>query len=493
MLSNLLEDPEFKGQKIESLLLLVDNPTHKQPITEKYSKDFGNIVNHIPAGVFMPSTTAELQVFMRLAKKHQVKITCRGTGGSTCGFSQCQNGIIIDLSNLDSTLKITTNKDGQSFITVPAHVTWLDAFQESLKHDLTILVPIDYLNLSAGGTLSMGGVGGGTHRYGSLADNVVNFTIVTMNGENHFCTSDQNSELFNAALCGLGQFGIITEATLPLVKAKKLVKQYLLRYESLSQFLTDQMKMYDIKYFDHLKGFIDQENGKWRYTIEVAKFFDAETESDECEQHLKNLDLSYSKKDPFKRDPRSPEDPSQFNRKYWDFVTDVDFFINAVLKPCGNLNEPHPLYNVLIPADKVAEHLELALESPYLIGNPPFIVYPMDPQKLTRPFFRKPENTDTIFLVGIFYNLTPIKNPAFSSKEVVSYNSELFKDALRLGGKRYPASAQYFSMQDWQEHFGNESDNFYALREKYNPGGLLASGVMTTVNADSNPHINDDR
>ena len=53
--------------------------------------------------------------------------------------------------------------------------------------------------------------------------NVTELEVVTGKGETLVCSESQNSELFFATLGGLGQFGIITRARLPVQQAPDMV------------------------------------------------------------------------------------------------------------------------------------------------------------------------------------------------------------------------------------------------------------------------------
>ena len=61
--------------------------------------------------------------------------------------------------------------------------------QTTLPRGLTPPVLTDYLNLSVGGTLAVGGVGATTPRYGLQSDNVLEIDVVTGRGEVLTCSA----------------------------------------------------------------------------------------------------------------------------------------------------------------------------------------------------------------------------------------------------------------------------------------------------------------
>ena len=70
----------------------------------------------------------------------------------------------------------------------------------------------NYLGLSVGGTLAVGGIGGSTSRYGMQTDNVLELDAVTGDGHELTCSAESNPHAFDAVRAGLGQCGIITRA-----------------------------------------------------------------------------------------------------------------------------------------------------------------------------------------------------------------------------------------------------------------------------------------
>lgn len=68
-------------------------------------------------------------------------------------------------------------------------------------------------------------------KHRTQVDNVIELEVVTGDGRLLRCSADANSALFDAVRGGLGQFGVITEARIPLRKALPNVRTYTLTYE----------------------------------------------------------------------------------------------------------------------------------------------------------------------------------------------------------------------------------------------------------------------
>ena len=72
--------------------------------------------------------------------------------------------------------------------------------------------------LSVGGTISTGGFGVTSYNQGLQVDNVQELDVVTGDGQLVTCSEERNSDLFNAALGGLGQYGIIVKVVMRSVR-----------------------------------------------------------------------------------------------------------------------------------------------------------------------------------------------------------------------------------------------------------------------------------
>jgi FAD/FMN-containing dehydrogenase len=112
----------------------------------------------------------------------------------------------------------------------------------------------DYLDLSVGGTLIVGGVGSGISRFGALSDNVLDLQVVTGRGERLVASPDRNPGLFDAVRAGLGQVAVVTRATLRLVPAPRQVRRFLLVYPDLATMLADERLLAHEHRFERVQG-----------------------------------------------------------------------------------------------------------------------------------------------------------------------------------------------------------------------------------------------
>jgi cytokinin dehydrogenase len=126
----------------------------------------------------------------------------------------------------------------------------------------------DYLDLSVGGTLVVGGVGSAISRFGVLTDNVLELQVVTGRGERLTCSPTSNPRQFDAIRAGLGQVAVVTRATLRLVPAPRQVRRFLLSYPDLATMLGDQRLLASQRRFEGIQGAVlAAPTGGWMFHI----------------------------------------------------------------------------------------------------------------------------------------------------------------------------------------------------------------------------------
>ena len=130
---------------------------------------------------------------VRRANRHGHKVAPQGQRHSVYGRAQTDGGIVIDMSQRRSIHSV-----GADRVTVDAGATWRDVLAATLPQRLTPPVLANYLDLSVGGTLVIGGVGDTTTRYGMQSDNVLELEVVTGEGRRVRCSPRRNADLFDA-------------------------------------------------------------------------------------------------------------------------------------------------------------------------------------------------------------------------------------------------------------------------------------------------------
>ncbi|EWM19346.1 FAD-binding protein, partial [Kutzneria sp. 744] len=224
----------------------------------RVSTDFGGMIRRRPDAVLVPRTAADIAEVIRGGGP----VTARGRGHSTHGQSLVDSGVLVDMTGLGAVHRVEPGH-----VVVDGGASWRTVLGATLPHGLTPPVLTDFLDLSVGGTLSLGGIGGTSHRHGSQADNVLELEVVT--GTGAVVTCRPGSDLFRAVLGGLGQCGIITRATIKLIPAPSTVLHRKVRYPDTASLNAAQRDLVLGGQCDYVEGFIVQDGG-WSHVLETV-------------------------------------------------------------------------------------------------------------------------------------------------------------------------------------------------------------------------------
>ena len=433
--------PNLDGQ------LIVD-PTSLAAVAD----DFGNIIRRTPLAVLQPGSRQDIIKIIHYANRVGVTVAMRGQGHSVFGQAQVDAGIIID-SSLNTIHCLNSTE-----VVVDAGVTLFDLLTATCDRGLTLPVLTDYLGLSVGGLSQVGGIGGHTQHFGSFADTVLALEAIAGNGQQIVCSSTQNTDLFNSLLGGLGQFGVVTQVTLPLIPAPTNARAYHLTYTCLEQYLADQEQILKDERFSFLKGqVIPNPSGRWTYLLEGAKYYTP---------------------------PETPSDKALLNGLSFDGGIDVFEFsyfdwqnrlapVVAELQENGVWEYPHPWLNLFLPSSQVKAYVSSVLQTLTVSEvKDPILLYPFRRSKLTRPFIKTP-NEEIIYLFAILRTTEPNLEAV---NALLAKNRFWFERARDIGGKSYPVNALPFSREDWIEHFDESWETFIQLKAELDPQKLLTPG-----------------
>ena len=416
--------------------------------------DFGHIIRRTPLAVLQPDSTQDIAQIIGYANQIGVTVAMRGQGHSPYGQAQVDAGIVID-SRFFNTIHHLSSKE----VVVDAGVTLFDLLTATCDRGLTLPVLTDYLGLSVGGLSQVGGIGGHTQHFGSFADTVLALEAIAGNGQQIVCSSTRNTDLFNSLLGGLGQFGVVTQVTLPLIPAPTNARAYHLTYTGLEQYLADQERVLKDGRFNFLKGqVVPHPSGSgWTYLLEGAKYYTPlETPSDEALLRGLNFDGGI--------------DILEFS--YFDWQNRLAIAVSE-LQESGIWEYPHPWLNLFLPASQVKSYVCSVLQT--LTASEvkdPILLYPLRRSKLTRPFIKTPKE-ETVYLFSILQTAKPDLETV---NTLLAKNRYWFERARDLGGKSYPVNALSFSREDWIRHFNESWETFVHTKASLDPQQLLTPG-----------------
>ncbi|XP_035827092.1 L-gulonolactone oxidase isoform X2 [Aplysia californica] len=152
------------------------------------------------------------------AREKGKKVKVVGFGHSPSDIA-CTTDFMISLKRYNKVLKVDEEK---SQVSVQAGCLIKDLNHNVLPaHNLAFSVQGTVDDLSAAGVISTGTHGTGTN-FGIVSSYVVDLTLMKASGEIITISKEENSELFNAAVLGLGSLGVILSVTFQCEKAYRL-------------------------------------------------------------------------------------------------------------------------------------------------------------------------------------------------------------------------------------------------------------------------------
>ena len=428
-----------------------------QATRERAADDFGHLVHTEPEAVLLPGSTDDVAATIRWAAKRGRTFAAQGQRHSVWGRSGARNGIVAAMSTRHSVGRAVSDR-----IVVGAGTTWREVLAATLPRGQTPPVLTDYLDLSVGGTLVVGGVGGTTSRYGVQSDNVISMDVVTGTGEGITCSAQSNSDLFDAVRAGLGQVGVITEATLELVAAPEQVRRFVLFYPDLAGMLTDARLLSADAGFDAVQGAIlAAPTGGLSFQLDVATFFTGNPPDDE-------LLLAGLSDDPARRNPSTIA--------YVDYLERLAG-LEAALRANGQWFHPHPWITTFIGDSHVESVVddELGSLDPAMdLGRfGQIVLSPIRTGAITSPLLRTPSE-------GLCFAFNFVRVPTTADLDdahrLVESNRAVYERVRSAGGTLYPVSAFPMSNEDWRRHFGSAFHRLDEAEKKFDPDHVLTPG-----------------
>ncbi|MET8874544.1 FAD-binding protein [Nocardia sp. NPDC004604] len=142
-------------------------------------------------------------------------MTLRGAGHSCDGQTVTDGELLVTYAPDTAAAQIRELGDG--LVEVPAGISWYGLERYLNRRGRAVPVLTDYLHASVGGTLSVGGIGINSVRYGMQVDHVERIQLIDGTGTSRWCSRTDHPELFRFALGGLGTVGLIERAVLRTV------------------------------------------------------------------------------------------------------------------------------------------------------------------------------------------------------------------------------------------------------------------------------------
>jgi len=363
--------------------------------------DFGHVVHRLPMAVARPRNQADVVAAIRTG----IPVVARGCGHATGGQAQVADGIVLDMTDLTAVHDVTEDR-----IVVDAGRTWRDVVAAAPGRTPPVLT--DYLGVTVGGTLSAGGIGGTSHRYGVQTDNVLALDVVTGDGRVVTCSPVADVDVFHAVLAGYGRAGIITRATLRLVPAPTMVRRHLIRYSTAEARAADQRRLIADGRFAHVQGQIIAGDDGWLHLLEAGAYDPPDEPTDLPPAEI--TELTYA--------------------EFADRLADGEAF----LRQTGEWLHPHPWWNAFLPDSTVDDFMARLTHhlTPAALGASGLVLtYPIHTAPLHTPRFRVPAEP-VVWLVALLRTAPP-DDPTELAK-LLADNDYWYDQAIAAGGTVYP-------------------------------------------------------
>jgi glycolate oxidase len=200
-----------------------------------YETDALTAYRRIPLAVVLPTTTEEVSSLLSYCNENGVKVVARGAGTSLAGGAIPQeDAVVIGLSKMNQVLSV--NYANRSAC-VQAGITNLAVSQAVGPAGFFYAPdPSSQLACSIGGNIGMNSGGAHCLKYGVTTNNLlgvklvlIDGTVIELGGEH----LDSSGYDLLGLVCGSeGQLGIVTEATVRIIRAAEGARPALLGFDS---------------------------------------------------------------------------------------------------------------------------------------------------------------------------------------------------------------------------------------------------------------------
>ncbi|KAJ1282154.1 hypothetical protein BS78_03G028800 [Paspalum vaginatum] len=483
------------------------------------STDFGTNVSAPaarPAAVFYPSTPADIAALLRASSERAspFPVSARGRGHSTRGQATAPGGVVVDMASLGSSPgapeRLNVSVDWR-YIDAGGEQLWVDVLHAALAHGLTPRSWTDYLHLTVGGTLSNAGISGQAFRHGPQISNVLELDVITGTGEMVTCSKAKDADLFDAVLGGLGQFGIITRARIPLVPAPARARWVRLLYTDAAALTRDQERLIIVDerggalggLMDYVEGSVltDFQGliGSWR-SQPPSSFFSAADAARVTELAKKAGGVLYCLEGAVYYGGASDTSAADVDKSVevlvrelghargFAFVQDVSYveFLDRVragelrLRDAGLWHVPHPWLNLFLPRSRILDFAAGVFHGVLRRGGGggggPVLVYPMNRGRwdgaMSAVF---PGEEEVFYTVGI------LRSAVAGGEELRRMEEQNAEVARFCKGAGIPCTQylpHYATQAEWAAtHFGpGRWDAFAQRKRKYDPSAILSRG-----------------
>jgi cytokinin dehydrogenase len=457
------QSPRARASPLDDFPALTGELLSDDTARQAAAVDNGGHVRRSPLAVLKPKSVDDVVKTIAHANKRGLNVAMRGQSHCQYGQAQVENGIVIDSSSLNA-VRLLENGTAD----VQPGALWGEVAKVTLAKDLTPPVMPDAMMLSVGGTLSVGGIGETSYRYGAQVDHVLELDVVTGAGEFVTCTPTRNGELFHMTLAGMGQCGIIVRARLRLMTAPKFIVTDTLLYDAVEPFLTDQTHLTTMadpnrlpggRELGPLNGRVTRgQDGRPQFTVLAG--FDAADANEGRQRFIWTVPLHFK------------SIGATETKTYWEYLDRRTASVVA--------GRARPVVNATLVAtlahDPMRDFLDHVLSTPAAsVGIWFFEVGIRIPAR-----HRQPLQKTAAGPVAFEFRMqrrAPAGDAA-ALDAMLAANRALVERVQAADGKIYPPYCPILSKDQWQMHYGAETwQRFAAAKRRFDPSSVLTPGA----------------
>jgi FAD/FMN-containing dehydrogenase len=158
-----------------------------------------------PALIAQCAGADDVALAIGFGRDHGLLIAVRGGGHNGAGLGTCDDGVVIDLTQL----KDVTVDPAARTVRVGGGCTWGEVDKATNEHGLA--TPSGIISTTGVGGLTLGGgIGHLTRKCGLTIDNLLEAELVLASGERVRASADEHPDLYWAIRGGGGNFGVVT-------------------------------------------------------------------------------------------------------------------------------------------------------------------------------------------------------------------------------------------------------------------------------------------
>ncbi|GAA2102116.1 FAD-binding oxidoreductase [Actinomadura alba] len=441
------------------------------------TSDFGGLAQSHPGAIVTVRSEEELGSVLEFARTRDVAVGMQGRGHS-CGGQSLVDSAGILLHNRIKEDPVLLSDDE---VELTSGLQWQEVEADLAQWGRSVPVTTDVLQLSVGGTLSVGGYGTDSVQLGGQIDHVTALKIITADGATHWCSPSSNPQLFRMALAGTGRVGYIVRVRMRTSAIHVQLRRATYHYDSL------------ISLADSMAWLADPQTP-------APPYLRARSDAPDREGRVSYGDYPYDEaigQMPPRERLGTLEDVQSLlgqpqvieNRGLPRFYDHVN--VNRWVAKLPNAYNLWTDFGFQYPAFRqFCEHIQRqskdgafgsALRAVHILG-----VSPSADDNDYFPFDLRPTGKGRTFTCGLYCML-----PSADETDLARLRAAIdtcLQVTAELGGRPYVYGYDEMSRGMWERSFGQEAvAGLVKLREEHDPAGLIAAPWDRTTNSVSAP------